>query len=1235
MSRLCTKVKDSLINMNIFSSDPPSTDEYQLKNELLSTRIFLFLFICSLFVLVFYTTLVDRNQTIEIDSPNVEQYSRLYSIYEETLTCPCRQISVSYQTFTQLNYQFHQICQSQFIEQDWINYITQYRIQGQLNLRDFRSIITKIFQSLTSFCSLSEQRIRNSLNEFYSHELISLQLKSFQLFQSQMQSLIEQFQNSIRNQFLLSISMLRKTTANNQIASGLLTNYYFIATQFNTLITQPQIYQNCSCQISSQCFQQAAFYNPQGNLTLFELPGFYIGCYVIESLLKSNLQCFYNQSCIQQLQSYLNFNSTMNVTQLNRSLLIRFQENSTIEDLIDELMVEQWNSSISFENYYAGCEPSACSYTVKTRNSLIYIVTTIIGLIGGLVTTLKLIVPRIVNYWRKKKDSEKVNVYEKIRKLNIFESNPPSENEHELKNEKISTICFLFVLLVSMLILVLYNSFIETSRTIDLSQPTMEQYLQFYSKYSQTLTCSCSQISINYHRFIQIENQFHEICQSQFVSEEWFEYLSQQSSNVDLFIGDFRVTSTSMFQSLNVFCELVNKTITNNRNEFYSTDYLSSTVMSFELFQTEINSIIQQFHSSTKTQFLLSISSIRSTTQSNGLLSAHLTNYHYTFDQTGEIDSLARKWNQCNCIYSSQCFQQAAFYNLQGNLTLFELPGFYIGCYVIESLLKSNLQCFYNQSCIQQLQSYLNFNSTMNVTQLNRSLLIRFQENSTIEDLIDELMVEQWNSSISFENYYDECRPSKCSYTIKSKNTIIYIVTSIIGLIGGLVTTLKLTTPRIIKYLRKQKEREETKLNLCEKVRCYFSVSLVAIRNMNIFAKSANEHDIYKGRLATRLFLFVLIVLLSILLLYTSLINIKQLIIISKPTMNQYVQLNSKYSQTLTCPCSQISMNYKEIIEMSYKFHEICSSSLLNEDWIENLEACDVEYPMYCNDFRCSGPYYFQVLSAYCQFINKTIVNRLIEFHSRKYLSSSVINRNLFEKQMNIFISEFIRSTTNEFLLSISMIRQLTYSNALLSGLLYNFIIEVDIPTYDVLIYSESYNKCLCDSTSSCVTRSGFFLSRTGIPLFIVDGFRKGCFMIDSLLKSNLECFYNEICIDGIKAFYPNKSSSMNVIPLNSSLLNNFLLNSTMQLVTDQLMIEQWNSSISFDNYFVNCAPQQCRYMRTIRNSSIYIITTIIGLIGGLITALKLTVPRFVDFILFYLIKNKNRIFSISSSQTN
>ena len=834
MSRLCTKLKDSLINMNIFSSDPPSTDEHQLKNELLSTRIFLFLFICSLFVLVFYTTLVDRNQTIEIDSPNVEQYSRLYSIYEETLTCPCRQISVSYQTFTQLNYQFHQICQSQFIEQDWINYITQYRIQGQLNLRDFRSIITKIFQSLTSFCSLSEQRIRNSLNEFYSHELISLQLKSFQLFQSQMQSLIEQFQNSIRNQFLLSISMLRKTTANNQIASGLLTNYYFIATQFNTLITQPQIYQNCSCQISSQCFQQAAFYNLQGNLTLFELPGFYIGCYVIESLLKSNLQCFYNQSCIQQLQSYLNFNST-----------------------------------------------------------------------------------------------------------------------------------------------------------------------------------------------------------------------------------------------------------------------------------------------------------------------------------------------------------------------------------------------------------------TMNVTQLNRSLLIRFQENSTIEDLIDELMVEQWNSSISFENYYDECRPSKCSYTIKSKNTIIYIVTSIIGLIGGLVTTLKLTTPRIIKYLRKQKEREETKLNLCEKVRCYLSVSLVAIRNMNMFAKSANEHDIYKGRLATRLFLFVLIVLLSILLLYTSLINIKQLIIISKPTMNQYVQLNSKYSQTLTCPCSQISMNYKEIIEMSYKFHEICSSSLLNEDWIENLEACDVEYPMYCNDFRCSGPYYFQVLSAYCQFINKTIVNRLIEFHSRKYLSSSVINRDLFEKQMNISISEFIRSTTNEFLLSISMIRQLTYSNALLSGLLYNFIIEVDIPTYDVLIYSESYNKCLCDSTSSCVTRSGFFLSRTGIPLFIVDGFRKGCFMIDSLLKSNLECFYNEACIDGIKAFYPNKSSSMNVIPLNSSLLNNFLLNSTMQLVTDQLMIEQWNSSISFDNYFVNCAPQQCRYMRTIRNSAIYIITTIIGLIGGLITALKLTVPRFVDFILFYLIKNKNRIFSISSSQTN
>jgi beta-lactamase regulating signal transducer with metallopeptidase domain len=94
----------------------------------------------------------------------------------------------------------------------------------------------------------------------------------------------------------------------------------------------------------------------------------------------------------------------------------------------------------------------------------------------------------------------------------------------------------------------------------------------------------------------------------------------------------------------------------------------------------------------------------------------------------------------------------------------------------------------------------------MNVTSLNVSLSIQFFENSTIDDLLNQLMVEEWNSSSMYDNYYSQCQPSKCSYTRTAKNSAIYIVTTLIGLIGGLITVLKLIVPRLVMFVRKRKE---------------------------------------------------------------------------------------------------------------------------------------------------------------------------------------------------------------------------------------------------------------------------------------------------------------------------------------------------------------------------------------------------------------------------------------------
>jgi hypothetical protein len=89
----------------------------------------------------------------------------------------------------------------------------------------------------------------------------------------------------------------------------------------------------------------------------------------------------------------------------------------------------------------------------------------------------------------------------------------------------------------------------------------------------------------------------------------------------------------------------------------------------------------------------------------------------------------------------------------------------------------------------------------MNVTALDPSLPSQYFVNSTIQNFFDHLMVEQWNKSITYEKYYNHCQPKQCTYTYKTKNTAIDIVTILFGLVGGLVTILQFIVPRLVKLI--------------------------------------------------------------------------------------------------------------------------------------------------------------------------------------------------------------------------------------------------------------------------------------------------------------------------------------------------------------------------------------------------------------------------------------------------
>ncbi|CAF1670819.1 unnamed protein product, partial [Adineta ricciae] len=397
--------------------------------------------------------------------------------------------------------------------------------------------------------------------------------------------------------------------------------------------------------------------------------------------------------------------------------------------------------------------------------------------------------------------------------FNLFPSIPPTTDEHKLRKQRISTRLFISLLTISLSILLLYNSLINIAQTIQVEKPSPQQYFQLYHKYGQALTCDCTEISINYKKFIDIQHTLHQVCQSDFVTQKWINYLNIPFGD-DLVDGtNFRVVGSFIFQVLNTLCSLVNETISNRLTQFYSNQYISASLIPSDVLESQTKTFISQFISSSINDFLLSLSIMRNTTQSNALVSALFTNFKFEYDSKWKfVDSYSRIFSECACAASARCVVAATIPDFYDTKPLFSIPGLYVGCYAIEALLQSNLQCFYDNNCVKRLKSYFTESIPMNVTALNVSLSNHFRMNSTIESILNELMVEEWKSSTTYEKYYNECQPAICSYTELAKNGVVYIVTIVIGLIGGLITVLKILVPGLVTFISNMKRRQSTRI---------------------------------------------------------------------------------------------------------------------------------------------------------------------------------------------------------------------------------------------------------------------------------------------------------------------------------------------------------------------------------------------------------------------------------------
>ncbi|CAF0778637.1 unnamed protein product [Didymodactylos carnosus] len=451
---------------------------------------------------------------------------------------------------------------------------------------------------------------------------------------------------------------------------------------------------NCSCKTHpTTCGEQSGIIDTDSE-HMYVIPGFRTGCLTVVTLFTSTLECYFDQSCLDTIYTLIYSTSffPFNATAMNySSSASRYNTTTKIQEIIEQLMIEQWNNVTSFDSYFSECNPDSCTYIYNKQADWIYVITTIVGLVGGLTTVLRILIPPLVAFIRRKK---------------------------RLVTE-------------------------------------LDSYAELLG---------------NAPRF---------------------------RTKVD----DFRHIAGLFFQMLYSFCQLSLQTIDTALVTFNSTAFITPNLVPLAQFQVQTNQFVNQFTQNTARSFASTLSLINNMTQANMLVSGLLTDsistiypQYYYLDYEYVYDRRDQEYNstgiECDCEETPYCIQQAVVYDSNsGKNILFHTPGIYVGCYIVEALLQSDLQCFFDFDCLQSLLNALS-SAYSNVSAIVLPNSTHYAADTPMQVIVQNLMVEEWNNDTSYDSYFNICRPDHCTAMYVSRGNVVYIITTTIGLIGGLTKVM-------------------------------------------------------------------------------------------------------------------------------------------------------------------------------------------------------------------------------------------------------------------------------------------------------------------------------------------------------------------------------------------------------------------------------------------------------------
>ena len=817
-----------LVEFNLYRSD--TDDPIKIHRQRLATRLFVVLITISTLVLLFYTGFTLRKTTVTIAQPTQRQFETLWKRFPTTLQCPCKQISIPYRSFTAIDVSYHDVCSSAFVTPEWIRSIDTTTVSYHLSA---------FWQTVAALCQNSEKSLSNAINSFKSTNMITPQIMPVEALKTRVAASLDFEVRTTQAMLHRTLLTIRQMISGNQIVSGLGTNaglhVFDVAHEFASSI-YPRIrsYGNCSCLNMEGCrrpFNTSAF-------------GLFVDCYPVDATLASSLQCYFSSNCSNRLHPTTPF------LQLSESHLVRHQINTTVETLFNDLFVEDLSKRVLFGNYYVQCSPSSCIYIFERRFDVLFMFSTIIGVIGGLVAVLKFISPllvklacrirakigtpatattrvdhamqngsilgesvlgtKIIRFFK----SLPRKAYDALINLNVF--NTYSNERHVIRRQRISTRLYYLSLVTLLTCLVIYNLVAIQVQTIIVENPSESEYTALYSNHSNSLECQCSQISVPFDDFIHMRPVMHEVCASQFVSPEWYRLFINVNVTPSEIHEHFPYIAASYFQLLASFCSLAQYSINDSLRLFGARLYINDKVLPHWQFVQQTQAFIDTFTNTTKNEFIRIFALVRNATTGNQYVTGPSLNGRLIVRSDRTVSRQTRNWYELDIANPSEgisickCTRggpRCGFFirrptDLPTDRTY--LTGQYIGCLVMDGLLISSLECWYDRSCVDKLSRWLveeGVNHRFDITPLDADSPSRFTTNTSMNDLINELLLESWMIDVSYEKFYRQCAPQSCTYTIRGRYDLVYAILLIIAIYGGLSKALQIIVPNLVRLV--------------------------------------------------------------------------------------------------------------------------------------------------------------------------------------------------------------------------------------------------------------------------------------------------------------------------------------------------------------------------------------------------------------------------------------------------